>query len=184
LSELGEAALFGIQLAGETGIVAGTAKVMTTVAREMKLAAMFRNARLAGEVRITIGKPMHDKPLKFGIDRKQHIADEHALFDFSKVEQGIFRDDPIKATIAAWEKAAQVKIKPISTSRADYYIVPMEKSGFTGGAVGETGIQLDFVTIVTKPGSTDVITSFPTMQSGPTKLRDFINSQLYGGRKK
>jgi hypothetical protein len=65
---------------------------------------MMRGARIAGESKITIGKSMCSEPLNFGKDRAEHIISEHELFEFSKLEQGIFREDSIKTTVSAWER--------------------------------------------------------------------------------
>jgi hypothetical protein len=157
---------------------------MTNAAREIRLAGMLAKARIAGESRIVIGKPMYHKQLDFGKDRIGHIIKEHGVLDLSKLEQGIFREDAIQTTITAWGRAAKLGLKPISTNRADYYVIPLENAGFSGGTIGETGTQLNFVTIITKPSSSEIITSFPTTQSGPIKLREFINDCLYGELKK
>jgi filamentous hemagglutinin len=51
-------------------------------------------------------------------------------------------------------------IKPITANGVDIYVIPRPNSGYAGGYKG-VGDNLNFVTILTEPGTSKMITSYP-----------------------
>lgn len=82
-----------------------------------------------------------------------------------KVSHGVFADDPIATTNAAWDKAVHQKISPTVGPNGNLvYDIPYSEAGLQGGIPGAVAGNpiLDSVRIVTSPGGTNkVVTSFP-----------------------
>lgn len=82
-----------------------------------------------------------------------------------KVPHGVFADDPIATTNAAWDKAVQQRIYPTVGPNGNFvYDIPYSEAGLLGGIPGSAAGNpiLDSVRIVTNPdGANKVVTSFP-----------------------
>ncbi len=78
---------------------------------------------------------------------------------------GVFADDPIGTTNAAWDIAVQDGIAPVlNPDNGNWnYIVPFLEAGLQGGQVGNAAGNpiLNEVLISTKPGCNSVVTAFP-----------------------
>ena len=187
LAEFGFAALHALEVAG----IASSAKVMSTASKEMKLVRLFSEARITGESKISIGKPMYDKPLDWNAvpynKGKQsvidHIANKHTVTNLRKPNQGVFFGDFQTSINKAWTEAKVREIKPITVKDVDYYVVPMENSGFTGGSNKAVVDTLNHVTIMTQKGTSNLINGFPTNKAGPELLEQYIQSTIFGGIK-
>ncbi|MGT2711763.1 hypothetical protein [Streptococcus oriscaviae] len=68
----------------------------------------------------------------------------------------------MEVTNSAWSNKGGVT--PISEGGTDVYHIPRANSGYAGGYSGQ-GQNLNHITIVTKSGSNQIITAFPS--SGP-----------------
>jgi filamentous hemagglutinin len=95
---------------------------------------------------------------KKGETRIDHV-NKHSVNDLQKRQHGVFYGDPVKVTNEAWNN--RTGIKPISNGGTDAYHIPRANSGYSGGYGGQ-GQNLSHVTIVTKRGTNQIITSFPS----------------------
>ena len=86
---------------------------------------------------------------------------QHAFDNPAKSLQGVFADDPIATTEAAWEIAVQDGILPTIGPGGNWnYIVPWAEAGLQGGRNG-SGEILNRILISTEPGCNKVVTAFP-----------------------
>ncbi|BAP61008.1 hypothetical protein MMKA1_08910 [Methanococcus maripaludis KA1] len=76
-----------------------------------------------------------------------------------KSTHGIFNGNPVDITNDAWAKKGN--IEPIVEGTTDVYHIPYENAGTQGGKNGN-GEQLNQVTIVTKSGTNQIITAYPS----------------------
>jgi hypothetical protein len=93
-----------------------------------------------------------------GQSRIDHIKD-HGGNDLDKKLQGVFHKDPVKTVDYAWSKKGNMK--PITQNGRDIYHIPYKNVGFQGGING-TYKDLNFVTIVTKSGTNELVTAYPS----------------------
>ncbi|WP_311769452.1 RHS repeat-associated core domain-containing protein, partial [Burkholderia stagnalis] len=102
--------------------------------------------------------------------RTGETAPEHVMRhgeDIPKrqVPHGVFADDPIATTNAAWDKAVQQRVSPTVGPNGNLvYDIPYPEAGLQGGIPGAAAGHpiLDSVRIVTGPGGANkVVTSFP-----------------------
>jgi transcription elongation factor Elf1 len=92
-----------------------------------------------------------------GENRYDHVR-RHNVDDTTKPNHGIFKEDGVATTNAAWNRAQDLGLKPNS---AGELIVPMgETVGISGGALG-TGLPLNSVRILVQPTTNNIITSMP-----------------------
>ena len=97
---------------------------------------------------------------KTGETRAAHINAQHGNLNLQKPSQGVFYGDPVAVTNDAWAIAQTQGIKPITANGVDIYVIPRPNSGYAGGYKG-VGDNLNFVTILTEPGTSKMITSYP-----------------------
>jgi hypothetical protein len=97
---------------------------------------------------------------KTGESRSAHINAQHGNLNLQKPSQGVFYGDPIAVTNDAWAIAQSQGIKPITANGVDIYVIPRPNSGYAGGYKG-VGDNLNSVTIITEPGTSKMITSYP-----------------------
>ncbi len=95
---------------------------------------------------------------KKGENRAQHVM-KHGANDLQKKSHGVFYGDPVKTTNSAW--ANKGNIEPITKGGVDKYQIPSQNSGYSGGYSGQ-GQNLNNVTIITKEGTDQIITSYPS----------------------
>ncbi|WP_326489761.1 RHS repeat-associated core domain-containing protein [Paraburkholderia sp. ZP32-5] len=89
---------------------------------------------------------------------------QHGNDNSVKPSHGVFADDPIATTNAAWDKAVQTGIAPtVGGNRNWNYDIPYPEAGLGGGISGNAAGNpiLNSVRIVTTPGTNQVVTSFP-----------------------
>ena len=97
---------------------------------------------------------------KAGETRAAHINAQHGNLNLQKPSQGVFYGDPVAVTNDAWAIAQTQGIKPITANGVDIYVIPRPNSGYAGGYKG-VGDNLNSVTILTEPGTSKIITSYP-----------------------
>ena len=97
---------------------------------------------------------------KTGETRAAHINAQHGNLNLQKPSQGVFYGDPVAVTNDAWAIAQTQGIKPITANGVDIYVIPRPNSGYAGGYKG-VGDNLNSVTILTEPGTSKMITSYP-----------------------
>jgi hypothetical protein len=102
---------------------------------------------------------------KSGESRFEHVM-KHGSNNLQKDSHGVFYGDPIKTVNSAW--LIKGNIKPITQGGTDMYIIPYKNAGYTGGFSGQ-GTNLNNITIITKTGSNQIITAFPSGSGMPVK---------------
>nr|WP_080497718.1 RHS repeat-associated core domain-containing protein [Burkholderia ubonensis] len=102
---------------------------------------------------------------KTGETAPEHVMRHGEDMPDRKVPHGVFADDPIATTNAAWDKAVHQKISPTVGPNGNLvYDIPYSEAGLLGGIPGAVAGNpiLDSVRIVTSSGGTNkVVTSFP-----------------------
>ena len=81
-----------------------------------------------------------------------------------KPSHGVFANDPVATTNAAWDKAVKDGITPTVGGNGNWnYDAPYSEAGMGGGVSGKLAGNpiLDSVKIVTTPWTNKVVTSFP-----------------------
>lgn len=99
-----------------------------------------------------------------GLSRIDHVR-LHGNDIPTKPHHGVFADDPIVTTNAAWQKAVDTGIVPTAQWSGNLaYDVPWPEAGLKGGVSGNAAGNpiLNTVRIVTRPGGTEVVTAFPS----------------------
>lgn len=96
-----------------------------------------------------------------GQNAADHVCNNHSYLKITKEVQGIFYDNPIKATEKAWQTVTEQGINPTKIGHNDVYVVPMPSAGYAGGYTGQRD-EYDYVTLVTKAGTNKVITAYPS----------------------
>ena len=100
-----------------------------------------------------------------GETRFEHVT-AHMLPNIDKASHGVFIEDAVTTTNAAWARAQSLGIQPTIAGTVDTYVVPMARSvGFAGGANANelAGVPHMGVQIVTRAGTSQIITSFPVV---------------------
>ena len=95
---------------------------------------------------------------KKGEGRVQHVS-KHGANNVQKLEHGVFNNDPVETTNNAW--ANKGNVQPINENGVDIYHIPFENAGYAGGTTGN-GQNLNYVTIITKQNSNEIITAYPS----------------------
>nr|WP_094229256.1 RHS repeat-associated core domain-containing protein [Methanolobus psychrotolerans] len=95
---------------------------------------------------------------KTGETRKDHIM-LHSKDNLNKDFHGVFSDDPVKVTNEAWGNRGS--ITPVREGNVDKYYIPYPNAGFEGGRMG-THETLNYVQIVTKADTNQIISSYPS----------------------
>ncbi|MNR22955.1 hypothetical protein D3C85_1399430 [compost metagenome] len=102
---------------------------------------------------------------KTGETAADHVMRHGEDIPNRQVPHGVFADDPIATTNAAWHKAVQQRISPTVGPNGNLvYDIPYAEAGLQGGILGNTSGNpiLNSVRIVTRPaGTNQVVTSFP-----------------------
>jgi len=96
---------------------------------------------------------------KSGETRTQHIRG-HEANNLQKPQQGVFYGDGVRALNDAWN-ANPVRNPTTTYKGVDLYIFRKPNAGYSGGYRGQ-GENLNWVTIITKQGSNQLITGFPS----------------------
>jgi hypothetical protein len=161
-SSINDVAL-GMATFGAFKVVSGGIKV----ARKAKGAfqQVQKDPRLAGWKK----KPKVEASLDWSIkhpkttkgDTAHHVRTRHEHLSLSKADQGVFYGDSVKTVEEVWKKAQLQGIKPSVIKEKDVYIVPRANSGYSGG-IGGQRTNYDYVTIVTKKDSNQIITAYPS----------------------
>jgi hypothetical protein len=94
----------------------------------------------------------------FGETRFEHVAG-HAADDLSIAYQGVFYGEPTEVINDAW--ASKGSITPTTENGVDIYRVPYSNAGYQGRYAGQ-GKNLDYVTIITRAGTNQIITGYPS----------------------
>jgi hypothetical protein len=94
-----------------------------------------------------------------GETRPAHVG-LHGSNNLQKPIHGVFYGDPVAVTNEAWTIAQQQGIRPITANGVDIYVVPRPNSGWAGGYTGQ-GQNINTVTIITRPGTNQIITAYP-----------------------
>ncbi|MBI3819718.1 MAG: hypothetical protein HY286_13565 [Planctomycetes bacterium] len=97
---------------------------------------------------------------KTGETRAEHVIAQHGAMNLQKEVQGVFYSNPVGSINEAWSIAQRQRIQPIATGGVDIYLIPRANSGYAGGFSGKLR-NLDDVTIITKRGTSSIITGFP-----------------------
>ena len=96
---------------------------------------------------------------KKGETRVEHIK-RHTVQNNSRETHSVFNGNPIDMVNDAWEQRHLVE--PISDGMGGtIYNIPYKNAGYESGYIN-TGVQMDYITIVTLDESTDLITAFPS----------------------
>ena len=97
----------------------------------------------------------------FGETREEHIK-PHTKQNDAKLYHGVFNDTKNYKKIISecWGKRALVT--PIAGNRDEYiYNIPCANAGY-GGGIYDAGVVMDFVTIITRADTNELITAFPS----------------------
>lgn len=97
---------------------------------------------------------------KTGETRAEHVIAQHGAMDLNKPVQGVFYGDPFPTLNDAWSIAQKQGIQPVTVNGADIYVIPRANSGYAGGLSGQLQ-NLDTTTIITRQGTSKIITGFP-----------------------
>ena len=95
---------------------------------------------------------------KTGETRVQHV-NQHMGNNLQKQNHGVFYGDAQHTINNAWNNSSG--IRPITGNGIDTYHIPYENSGYSGGYAGQ-GQNLNNVTIITKQGTNQIITGYPS----------------------
>ncbi len=97
------------------------------------------------------------------LNRKGQTADkhimDHARNNLQKEKHGVFYGNPIETTNKAWENRASGTM--VREGDMDVYFIPYQNAGYQGGYSGQ-GENLNYMRIVTKKNSSEIITSYPS----------------------
>jgi len=98
---------------------------------------------------------------KTGETREEHVK-LHGVNDLQKKEHGVFYGDPVATTNNAW--ANKGSVQPVTSGGTDVYHIPMGNTGYAGGYGGQ-GQNLNYVTVVTRKDTNQIITAYPSAGS-------------------
>ena len=97
---------------------------------------------------------------KNGETRTDHIL-RHTIPNSNRKSHGVFNGNPINIVNTAWKNRHSVT--PISDGMGgNIYHIPYINAGYESGYLN-TGIQLNYVTIITMDNSNALITAFPSL---------------------
>lgn len=97
---------------------------------------------------------------KNGETRTDHIL-RHTLPNSNRKSHGVFNGNPINIVNTAWKNRHSVT--PISDGMGgNIYNIPYINAGYESGYFN-TGIQLNYVTIITMDNNNALITAFPSL---------------------
>ncbi len=95
---------------------------------------------------------------KTGETRPVHVG-KHMIDDKSKPKHGIFNNNAVNTINNAWGNRGQGQV--IHKGSTDEYVIPCANAGTEGGSNGD-GSVLDYVRIITRAGTNQIITGFPS----------------------
>ena len=95
---------------------------------------------------------------QFGETRIQHV-NQHMVNNLQKPNHGIFYGNATNTISKAW--ASKGNVNAISSGGAAIYNIPYANAGYAGGYAGQ-GRTLNYVTIVVKTGTNQIITGYPS----------------------
>ena len=96
---------------------------------------------------------------KKGETRTKHI-DRHSVPDINRETHGVFNGNSVEMINRAWEQRHLVD--PISDGMGGLiYNIPYYNAGYESGYMNK-GARMDYITIITLEGSTDLVTAFPS----------------------
>jgi len=104
-------------------------------------------------------KVVKEKGPNKGETRTQHV-EKHQQNDLQKPEHGVFYGDAKDTINKAWENRAEGTMTRKPGSGTDEYVIPYPNAGYAGGYKGQRE-NLNYVSIVTKEGTSQIITGFP-----------------------
>ena len=94
-----------------------------------------------------------------GETRAEHIL-RHTIPNCNRKSHGIFNGNPNTMVNTAW--AHKQSISPTSDGMGGaIYNIPYKNAGYESGYIN-TGATLDYITIITRENSLDLITAFPS----------------------
>lgn len=97
---------------------------------------------------------------KKGETRTEHII-RHTIPNSNRKSHGVFNGNPIDMVNTAWKQRHSVN--PISDGMGgSIYNIPYKDAGYESGYIN-TGVKLDYITIITKEKSAVLITAFPSL---------------------
>ena len=97
---------------------------------------------------------------KKGETRTEHII-RHTIPNSNRKSHGVFNGNPIDMVNNAWKQRHSVN--PISDGMGgSIYNIHYKNAGYESGYIN-TGVKLDYITIITKDKSTVLITAFPSL---------------------
>ncbi|TGL62923.1 SpvB/TcaC N-terminal domain-containing protein [Leptospira sarikeiensis] len=115
----------------------------------------------------------HGKPLDWSVVKKstgetriEHVS-AHGKNNYNKNFHGVFYNDPIETTNMAWKDRGSAQFYH-NVNGTDIYVIPYERAGYEGGLGGQKN-SLNNVTIITKTGTRQLITSYPSGRGVPLK---------------
>jgi hypothetical protein len=126
---------------------------------ELEALAAKGGAPLKGELAAATARPLDWSIVSGAGETRQVHVGAHAANNLQKPLHGVFYGDPVAVTNDAWAIAQQQGITPIRVYGLDFYIVPRPNSGWAGGLAGQ-GQNLNGVTIITRPGTNQIITAY------------------------
>lgn len=95
-----------------------------------------------------------------GETRTEHIF-RHTIPNSNRKSHGVFNGNPTDMVNVAWKQ--RHSINPISDGMGgSIYNIPYKDAGYESGYIN-TGIKLDYITIITKENSNILITAFPSL---------------------
>ena len=96
---------------------------------------------------------------KKGETRLDHI-NRHSTPNSSRATHGVFNGDSQNVVNQAWNNRGRVD--PIKDGMGgEIYNIPMKNAGYESG-YNNTGVAMDYVTIIVKEGTSEVIAAFPS----------------------
>ncbi len=96
---------------------------------------------------------------KKGENRIDHI-NRHAVPDITRETHGVFNGNPVDMVNEAWEQ--RFLVEPMSDGMGGtIYNIPYKNAGYESGYIN-TGVTMDYITIITMENSNDIISAFPS----------------------
>lgn len=97
---------------------------------------------------------------KNGENRNAHVL-RHTIPNNSRKSHGVFTGNPFDMVNTAWEH--RHLIHPISDGMGGaIYNIPYKNAGYESGYIN-TGVTLNYITIITMENSSALITAFPSL---------------------
>ena len=96
---------------------------------------------------------------KKGENRIDHI-NRHGVPNMNRATHGVFNGNPVDMVNEAWEQ--RFLAEPISDGMGGtIYNIPYKNAGYESGYIN-TGATMDYITIITKENSNELISAFPS----------------------